>query len=476
EDDLEDAEGVDAKIKADEAWKLTLANLSTLQCVDAKIKAEQAWKLTLANLSTLQGRIQALRDEKEARTLSRGALLNHMATLWERIKTPAEDRERFPLEHPGIAMRTLHTLEAEIARLQEVKIAMMKELVLDTRVSLTEVWTAMCMTDDATRNFSPAFTEVFTEEALHLHELHLAACKTKLEAMQPILKLVERREFIRTEEEAMKLEAMQPILELEGRELIRTEEETMKLAASDPNRLMGRGRGMAEQLKKEEKVRYMVQKEQPKLIEKLRPQLRGHRGVGVVAAVRYMVQKEQPKLIEKLRATIAEFESSRAEHLTLNGSLLVVKGVAELESSRAEHLALNGSRLLDTLPEEEVFKKPALPGSKPAVPSGFAAPKRTAEKEKARPPAVPSGIAAPKRTAEKEKARPSSATPVSRTKAAPDSENNRPQSARAAGKFRAAAKEIGRLPMASLNAADAPDQIIPVKTLLLLTLTPYNAP
>jgi len=336
EDDLEDAEGVDAKIKADEAWKLTLANLSTLQ-----------------------GRIQALRDEKEARTLSRGALLNHMATLWERIKTPAEDRERFPLEHPGIAMRTLHTLEAEIARLQEVKIAMMKELVLDTRVSLTEVWTAMCMTDDATRNFSPAFTEVFTEEALHLHELHLAACKTKLEAMQPILKLVERREFIRTEEEAM------------------------KLAASDPNRLMGRGRGMAEQLKKEEKVRYMV-------------------------------QKEQPKLIEKLRATIAEFESSRAEHLTLNGS-----------------------RLLDTLPEEEVFKKPALPGSKPAVPSGFAAPKRTAEKEKARP---------------------SSATPVSRTKAAPDSENNRPQSARAAGKFRAAAKEIGRLPMASLNAADAPDQ------------------
>ena len=85
-----------------------------------------------------------------------------------------------------------------------MKRAMMKEIIGDTRVMLREVWGAMCLTEDATKAFAPALEEVFTEEALAAHETHLAACRTKLEGMQPILKMVERREYIRTEEEAMK--------------------------------------------------------------------------------------------------------------------------------------------------------------------------------------------------------------------------------------------------------------------------------
>ena len=159
--------------------------------------------------------------------------------LWDRIKTPAEERAAFPAAHPGTALATLAALETEIARLQarprpparppslppslrpkpapkapprralsfaagavlqEVKRAMMKEIIGDTRVMLREVWGAMCLTEDATKAFAPALEEVFTEEALAAHETHLAACRTKLEGMQPILKMVERREYIRTEE------------------------------------------------------------------------------------------------------------------------------------------------------------------------------------------------------------------------------------------------------------------------------------
>jgi len=79
-----------------------------------------------------------------------------------------------------------------------------------------------------------------------MHEEHLAACKMRLETMLPILKMFDRRAFILSEDAAM------------------------KEALTDPNRLLGRGRGMAEQLKKEEKVRNMVNKELPKLREKLR--------------------------------------------------------------------------------------------------------------------------------------------------------------------------------------------------------------
>jgi hypothetical protein len=54
----------------------------------------------------------------------------------------------------------------------------------------------------------------------------------------------------------MRLDTMLPILKMfDRRAFILSEDAAMKEALSDPNRLLGRGRGMAEQLKKEEKVR-----------------------------------------------------------------------------------------------------------------------------------------------------------------------------------------------------------------------------
>ena len=48
---------------------------------------------------------------------------------------------------------------------------------------------------------------------------------------------------------------MQPILKMfDRRAFILSEDEAMHVALKDPNRLLGRGRGMADQLKKEEKV------------------------------------------------------------------------------------------------------------------------------------------------------------------------------------------------------------------------------
>ena len=55
---------------------------------------------------------------------------------------------------------------------------------------------------------------------------------------------------------------MQPILKMfDRRAFILAEDVAMKESLADPNRLLGRGRGMAEQLKKEEKVRFKVNKE-----------------------------------------------------------------------------------------------------------------------------------------------------------------------------------------------------------------------
>ena len=66
-------------------------------------------------------------------------------------------------------------------------------------------------------------TATHTHAHTHIHQV-------RLETMQPILKMFDRRAFILSEDEAM------------------------HVALKDPNRLLGRGRGMADQLKKEEKV------------------------------------------------------------------------------------------------------------------------------------------------------------------------------------------------------------------------------
>uniref|UniRef100_A0A7S1GVU0 Uncharacterized protein n=1 Tax=Hemiselmis andersenii TaxID=464988 RepID=A0A7S1GVU0_HEMAN len=149
-------------------------------------------------------------------------------------------------EMGGLGLRSLDALAKHIAELTVIKQERMKELVGEVRDSLTEVWDAMRLSDESRRLFQPLFSEVFDDQALQSHEERLSSDKSRLEKMQPLIKMVERREQIRAEETAM------------------------IAAQADPNRLLGRGRGAAQALKQEEKVRNMVSKELPKVTERLR--------------------------------------------------------------------------------------------------------------------------------------------------------------------------------------------------------------
>ncbi|EKX41278.1 hypothetical protein GUITHDRAFT_142184 [Guillardia theta CCMP2712] len=271
--------------------------------VDKKLLAVEEIKLTLENLNTLQVRLEELEKEKSGRKEKHRELMETLHALWGRTRAEEAEVEEFKKQHEGITRAILSSMESEIGRLEEVKRAMMKELIQEVRESIRQVWDEMRLTEDERKSFAPAQQEVFTEQALFVHEEYLAQSRDRLAAMQPIIKLVDRKAFIHQEDEAM------------------------KEALADPNRLLGRGRGMAEQLKKEEKVRNMV-------------------------------NKELPKLREKLKAAIVEFEEAYEIKFQLNG----VRTLEELEEEE---------KTISKAKEEARAKK----GGKAAVPQTSATPR-----------------------------------------------------------------------------------------------------
>jgi len=226
-----------------EEWERAGAGNEPEDWADVIVKAgkEDEIKVTMKNIEKLQDRVAKLQEEKVFRQSEQARLFGVLEALWDRTRVPTEESETFKGSHQDLTLCCLETIEVDIARLEEVKRAMMKELVGEVREVLSGVWDDMRYNDDDRQFFRHFYEDIYTEETLELHEEHLSACKERLDSMQPILKMFDRRAFILLEDVAM------------------------KESLADPNRLLGRGRGMAEQLKKEERVRNMVNKELPKL-------------------------------------------------------------------------------------------------------------------------------------------------------------------------------------------------------------------
>ena len=205
------------------------------------------------------------------------------------------------------------------------------------------------MSDGERRLFASAFDDVFTEDSLNKHEEELTKAMTRLEIMTPLIKIVERRDqikgmipfcsfalpltFLRHDGRSQQnvhaacLNAMPHAQFLTShtpysktRYIPTTEEEaSMKAAQADPSRLLGRGRGMAEQLKREEKIRNMVSKELPRLTDKLTAfiaEFEEEHGSFTLDGVRVLETLEE----EAAAAALAKSESARNRGKTVSSS------------------------------------------------------------------------------------------------------------------------------------------------------------
>jgi protein regulator of cytokinesis 1 len=203
-------------------------------------------------LDRLTSRIAELNGEKRRRRNKLGEMGTAIASLWSLLRVPPDEQRAFTESIRGLGMDTLEKGEIELSRLHELKAVMIGKLIREQRRTIEELWESTNATDAEMASFYEYICvndeDKLTDELLAKHEQYVGALNAKLEKMQPILDLIERREAII--EERVELDLLQ----------------------KDPDRL--KGRNASKQLLKEEKMMRRVQKELPKITEHLERKLK----------------------------------------------------------------------------------------------------------------------------------------------------------------------------------------------------------
>jgi len=205
--------------------------------------------LTKATIARLHDLKESLLKEKKKREDTIKEYAIKITGLWNRLEVSEEERVAFFDLNTGLSLDVLKACETELKRLEELKKIRMKEMILHARNELRTLWDQLAYNEDERRAFVYAFSEEYTEPVLNIHEKEIEKLNTKLAALLPILKMIERREEILKE----KVEFEQ--------------------ITSDPTRLLSKKPRDPGRLLREEKIRKTIEKELPKVEAKLQQTL-----------------------------------------------------------------------------------------------------------------------------------------------------------------------------------------------------------
>ena len=112
-----------------------------------------------------------LERERQARQAEERELFAALERLWDRVREEEAARAAARAGLGGLTPAALGALRAAVAAAEGRKRAMMRQLVLEARAALGRLWDEMRLGEAARGRFAPAREEVFTEEALALHEV-----------------------------------------------------------------------------------------------------------------------------------------------------------------------------------------------------------------------------------------------------------------------------------------------------------------
>lgn len=255
---------------------------SSLQEQDGKLElvdmfeSDDCTGISSGTLDALTERIRELHDEKERRRQELTAMGEVISDLWDKLQVSKEERLEFTQEctKAGLSLQTLDMGKKEITRLNEMKEAMMGDLIVEARQRIKELW----IQTNATPQQQQAFVAMNVQDEtlindglLQEHEDLIEELGQKLEEMRPLLDLIQKREAII--QERMELEKFH----------------------KDPSRLQQRG--AVQQLMKEEKMTNRVNKLLPKysdhLNRKLKEWQKSHGEPFVYKGEDYLVKMKQ---------------------------------------------------------------------------------------------------------------------------------------------------------------------------------------
>lgn len=205
------------------------------------------------DIARLQARREKLETEKKNREQRLQDLKEAVEVLWDKLGIEEKDRKAFLNANRGCGNRQINEFDDELARLNELKRQNLHLFVEDARCKLQELWDALYLSEDEMLEFTPAFSDVYSDALLEAHEQEIARLEILREQRAPTLAMVEKH-----------------------RSLV-AERDELAASSQDASRLMMKGQKGEKRdpgkLLREEKMRKRIAKELPKVTAELRKTL-----------------------------------------------------------------------------------------------------------------------------------------------------------------------------------------------------------
>ncbi|CCC05877.1 hypothetical protein SMACR_00093 [Sordaria macrospora] len=205
------------------------------------------------DIERLRAKKDKLADEKQSRENRLTNLKTTIGELWEKLGVDESARKAFLNSNRGCGMRQINEFEDELSRLNELKRQNMHIFIEDARVKLQGLWDALYYSEDEMLEFTPAFSDVYSDALLEAHEREITRLETLKEQRAPLLSLIDKYKSLVADREE---------LAASSQDASRLLMKGQKGERRDPGKLL-----------REEKMRKRIAKELPKVTVDLRKSL-----------------------------------------------------------------------------------------------------------------------------------------------------------------------------------------------------------
>ncbi|KAL8968781.1 MAG: hypothetical protein Q9183_002304 [Haloplaca sp. 2 TL-2023] len=205
------------------------------------------------DIQTLQARRDRLLDEKRGRERKLKELKSVVEGLWNRLGIEEPERKKFLAKNRGCGLRVINEFEAELDRLNELKRQNLHLFVEDARYKLQTLWDELYFSEEEMLEFTPAFSDVYSDALLSAHEGEIERLETLKEQRLPTLQLIDRHKSLIKDREDLASSSQ------DGSRLLA---KGAKGEKRDPTRLL-----------REEKMRKRIAKDLPKVEVEVRKTL-----------------------------------------------------------------------------------------------------------------------------------------------------------------------------------------------------------
>ena len=206
-----------------------------------------------SDIDRLQARFDKLLEEKRGRERKIKELKETVESLWNLLGVEELDRKRFLAGTRGCGLRAINEFESELDRLNELKRQNLHLFVEDARYKLQGLWDSLYFSEEEMLEFTPAFSDVYSDALLSSHESEITRLEALKEQRAPTLQLIDRH-----------------------RSLVKDRDD-LSASSQDASRLLGRGvkgeKRDPTRLLREEKMRKRITKELPKVEAELKKTL-----------------------------------------------------------------------------------------------------------------------------------------------------------------------------------------------------------